>query len=361
MVTDGTGLRIPKALESAIDAAVTRHLESELRSRGFLLNSVDLAVAETRTASLGRALMTRLLKQCYPEADGLAVEFERTSDMARISAALAFGAATSRVLASTVDDWSRPVAVVELLCGSFNLAIGLVDSLCDTDAAIGEQLLAHFRDADLMGAAVNRRGPGWLRARMPLFLAADDGVAFTVGVTEAFFENLHELYADKADVRHTVGEQLTDALEAEAGSVRRPLNALTCEREIEWSRATSVLPFEIIETLTNAGRPPATPSSGTLLGEAMWRIDDLVDLIDDARSGALNALLLKTLQRRGPHDGYEVADLQAVLTSSGIASAAVEATECLRHGLGVERLVRSDDQRTFLQFVQRYAAIEPTS
>jgi hypothetical protein len=358
-VTDGTGLRIPKTLESAIDAAVTRHLEGELRTRGLLLNSVDLAVAETRTASLGWTLMTRLLTQCYPDAGGLAVEFERTTDMARIGAALAFGAVTSRVLASRVDDWSRPVAVVELLCGSFNLAIGLVDSLCDTDAETGEQLLDHFRDADLMGAAENRRGPGWLRAEMPLSLGADDGVAFTVSVTEAFFENLHELYADKADVRRMVGEQLTDALEAETGSVRRPPNSLSSQREIECSRTTSVVPFEIIETLTNAGRAPATPSSGTLLGEAMWRIDDLVDLIDDARSGALNALLLKTFQRCEPHHGYDVANLQAVLTSSGIASAAVEATDCLRHGLGLEGLVRSDDQRAFLQFVQRYAGIEP--
>ena len=360
-MTERTRLKIPKTLESAIDAAVTRHLESELRDRGLLLGSADLAVAEATTVTLGQRLMTRLLKQCYPNDDGLTVEFERMADMARIGAALAFGAVTSRVLASSAYDENPRQDVVELLCGSFNLAIGLVDGVCDRDAATGEPLLDHLHDADLIGAAANRRGPGWLRAEMPLFLAADDGVAFTVSVTEAFFENLHELYADNADVRRIVGEQLADALEAETGSVRRQLTALSAERAIEWSRATSVLPFEIIETITAARRAPATPSSGTLLGEAMWRIDDLVDLIADARSSALNALLLNTFQRGGRHDGYDVSDLQAVLASSGIASAAAEAADRLRDGLQLTGMVRSDDQRAFLQFVQRYAGIEPAS
>jgi len=45
-----------------------------------------------------------------------------------------------------------------------------------------------------------------------------------------------------------------------------------------------VLPFEIIETLATG----ATTAAGTDLGEAMWRIDDLVDLGRDASSGALN-------------------------------------------------------------------------
>jgi hypothetical protein len=354
-------LKIPRHLESAIDHAVIRHLETEFRDRGLLLSSADLTAAQDTTAALGRRLMTLLLKQCYPEADGLAIEFERTGDIPRIGAALAFGAVVSRVFGSSVDYPNGSASVIEFLCGTFNLAIGLIDGVCDANAAAGERFLGHFRDADLIGAADGRRGPGWLHAHMPLTLAADDSVSFTVSVTEAFFENLHNIYAEEADVRRVVGGQLADALEAEAASVCHPFTALSAQRRVECSRATSVMPFEIIETITTAARVTATPSAATLLGEAMWRIDDLVDLTEDARSGALNAVLLKAFQRRGRHDSYDVADLRAVLDSSGIASAAAEAADRLRDGLSLAGIVSGDDRHAFLQFVQRYAGIEPTS
>ena len=356
---DRTAVKIPTTLESAIDVAVTRHLEAELGARRLLLSSADLAIAESKTAALGRRLTTSVLQQCYPKTDGLTVEFERTDDIGRIGAALAFGAVTSRVLASGVGEGIGRQAAVELLCGTFNLAIGLVDGICDGDAAAGEQLLAHFRDADLIGAAKRQRCPGWLHAEVPIFLAADDGVAFTVSVIEAFFETLHTVYGDNADVRRIVGEQLADALRAEIGSVRRPLTALSAEHRIECSRATSVLPFEIIETMTTADR--ATSLAGTMMGEALWRIDDLVDLVDDARVGALNAVLLDASGPRGTRDGYEIADLHAVLASTRIDSAAAEAAERLRDGLRMAGVSVGDDRDMFLLFVQRYAGIEPLS
>lgn len=361
MLTGGARLKIPERLESAIDNAVVRHLKTEFGDRGLLLSSADFAIAEMKTAALGRRLMTSVLQQCYPTADGLTVEFEFAGDIARIGAALAFGAVTSNLLASSLSDGSHRQTTAGFLCGTFNLAIGLVDGVCDAEPAIGERLLDHFRGADLIGAAEDRRGPGWLQAGLPLVLAADAGVAFTVSVTEAFFENLHGIYAHEADVRRIVGEQLADALEAETASMRRPLTELSVERMVECSRATSVLPFEIIEVLTIGARTPAAPSAGTLLGDAMWRIDDLVDLSDDARSGALNAVLLEAFGRRGRHDHYDLADLQALLASSGIASAAAEAADCLRNGLRLAGVVVRDDHHAFLQFVQRYAGLDPSS
>lgn len=347
-------MKIPETLTNAIDAAVRWHLETELGEQNLLLNSAELAVAERKTTTLGRRLMRTIMMQCYPKSDGLTVEFERTDDIGRIGAALAFGAVTSGVFASSIESLRR--ADAELLCGTFNLAIGLVDGICDTDTATGEQLLDHVHDVDIIGAAKNRRGPGWLHAGMPLDLGADHGVAFTLSVIEAFFENLHNVYADDADVRRRVGDQLVEALRAETDSVHRPLAALSAERSIECSRATSVLPFEIIATMATADG--ATPSAGTVLGEAMWRIDDLVDLIDDAQVGALNAVLLDASSRRGRQNRYEIADLEAVLTSSRIASAAAEAADLLGRGL---RPAAVDDRHAFLQFVQRYAGIDPGS
>ena len=94
----------------------------------------------------------------------------------------------------------------------------------------------------------------------------------------------------------------------------------------------------------------------TLLGEAMWRVDDLVDLVDDARNGALNGVLLAACGKR--HARYDIADLAAVLGSPGIAAAAAEAALRLHDGLPAVG-VSSEDQRAYLAFVQRYAAIVP--
>jgi hypothetical protein len=218
-------------------------------------------------------------------------------------------------------------------------------------------LLAGIFDADLVEAAVHRRDRGWLHAALPDFLTADDAVAFTASVTEAFYDNLHDLYADQPEVRRMVGEQLAEALEAETDSVQDPFTTLPPERRVECSRATSVLPFNIIDTITIAGR--STDSTATMLGEAIWRIDDLVDIIDDARSGALNGVLLQACRRRGRHDGYDITDLSEVLDPTGIASAAAEAADRLQDGLGLGTIA-PDDRLAYLGFVQRYAGIEPT-
>ena len=344
-VTDGAALKIPRTLESAIDAAVSRHLEAELGDRSLLLTSADLAIAEAKTAILGRRLMTSVLKQCYPEADGLTVEFERTGDIGRIGAALAFGAVTSRVFASSVGDRSRRQAAIELLCGTFNLAIGLVDGICDADVATGEQLLDHFHDADLVGAASHRRGPGWLHAEMPLFLAADDGVAFTISVTEAFFENLHNIYADNADVRRIVGEQLADALKAETASVRRPLTALSAERRIDAPEQLRYCPSRS----SRRSRPPVVPHRQR---ERCWAKRCGVSTILSTSlmtpvTDALNAVLLDASALRGMQDRYEIADLQAVLASSRIASAAAEAADRLRDGLRLAGVDNGDHHTSF--------------
>jgi hypothetical protein len=345
-------------LESEIDVTVTRHLETQLGARGLLLSSADLTLAESTTGALGRRLTTRLLQQCYPDAVGLTVEFERTGDITRIGAALAFGAVTSRVLART--DGRPPGSLrTEYVCAIFNLAIGLVDGICDGDVDTGTQLLANIFDADLIEAAVRRRDRGWLHAALPDFLASDDAVAFTASVTEAFYDSLHDLYADQPVVRRIVGEQLAEALKAETDSVRDPFTALSPERRVECSRTTSVLPFNIIDTITTARPAVVVPSTATMLGEAIWRIDDLVDIVDDARSGALNGVLLEACRRRGRHDGYDITDLSEVLGPTGIASAAAEAADRLHDGLGFGTTA-PDDRLAYLGFVQRYAGIEPT-
>ncbi len=357
-------LKIPEPLEDAIDIVVADHLATHLGDRGLLLTHGDLAVAETETAKLGQRLLTCVLQQCYPalwSGEATALEFDRASDVARIGAALAFGAVTSTVLASRPRAPERLAGSCELLCATFNLGIGLIDGLCDGDAQTGERLLHHIRAADLGGAAHGRRTTGWLSAGLPHPMVTDPTVVFTVNVIETFFHTLHDVYPDGpgAHVRRVVGRQLHLALESESQSVGWTRAPASRVQLIECSRATSVLPFEIIEMLATGGRPSGTPSPGTLLGEAMWRIDDLVDLCDDARRSALNGVLLAVRDEEpAQKDGaerYSLSDVERLLASPVIASAAVRAAENLDAGLQLTSAGRT----AFVHFVQRYAALPP--
>ena len=360
-------MEISARIEQAVSDSVARQLETELGDRGLLLTADGLAAEEADAAQRGAQLLTCVIHQCYPISQrggrALELEFESGHAAARLGAALAFGAVTARVLAPG----KRVAGPVELMCAMFNLGIGLVDGLCDEDAGTGGALLELVQGQDLAKAAAEPRGRGWLRAALPPALAADWTVAFTVDIIEAFFETLHAVYPDDAwlQLRREVGTQLGAALEAERQSVIRSAGQTTREQLIEYSRLTSVLPFQIIETLAGGDLAPTEPTAGTQLGEAMWRIDDLVDLCQDAHSGSLNGVLLAATTGAGrPGERDLLAALERLLASTDIARVATEAAEGVLAGLqlaGEGRDSPEDHLRTaaFLHFIQRYAGIAP--
>jgi hypothetical protein len=360
----GDTVEIPAPIEQAVGDAVARQLETELGDRGLLLTADGLATASVEAARRGRALLPRIIARCYPgdsqASVAFTVEFESEHAAARIETALAFGAATADVLGRGARNAGSSGCTIEVTCAMFNLGIGLVDSLCDDDAARGEALLALVQGQDLADASEAPRERGWLRAVVPPALAEDPAAAFTVEIIEAFFGTLHDSYPDDAwlTLRRGVGTQLCAALAAERQTVGRSPDGATREQLIECSRLTSVLPFQIIETLARGAETAQEPSAGTRLGEAMWRIDDLVDLCDDARSGSLNGVLLAATPDAGRGGDRDLqAALERLLASTDIACAAAEAAEWLLDGL---RLGGSpDDHPLFLHFVQRYAGIKP--
>jgi hypothetical protein len=338
-------VEIPAPIEQAVSDLVARRLEAELGDRGLLLAADEFALAEAGAAQCGARVLTSLIHRCYPitrQAGGeVALDFGSERGAARLQATLAFGATTARVLQR---DLCNPD--IELVCAIFNLGIGLVDGLCDEDPETGDTLLQLVQAHDLADAAEQPRVRGWLRATLLPALAEDPAAAFTADVIETFFETLHDVYPHHA-WRLRVGVQLVAALEAERASVTQSADPAR-DQLIECSRLTSVLPFQIIETLADAEHARAEPTAGTQLGEAMWRIDDLVDLCQDARSGSLNGVLLCA----GGHD--VVTALERLLASTDIARAAREAADDLQAGLQ-----RTDDPTPFLYFVQRYAGITP--
>jgi hypothetical protein len=285
--------------------------------RGLLFGDTDLLTTAPE-------LLARALALCYPEFDlssqRVDVVFESVEERGRIEQALLFGWATADVLAPTATDHRRP-----LLCAMFNLGIGMIDSLCDNDPLRGAALLEFVQSLDVEAAASGEWREGKMLASLSAGAARDPTLAFTARVIDAFFSLLNATYAPP--VRKEIGRLLAKAFAAEQRSVTRS-TAVRAEL-LEASRDTSVLPFRIMATLVGVDIGAATQ-----LGEALWRIDDLIDLELDARSGALNSLLL---------DGLP--------DSARIESVAREAVDHLQAGLG------SGDNSHFLSFVRRYAQI----
>lgn len=359
-------VEIPARIEQAVTEAVERELEAALRSRGLVLPADRLAAAESEATQIGAHLLAEVIRRCYPSGGGvdgeLTVEVDGDRVAARLGAALAFGAVSAQLLGPPTPE--GPGGPVELLCAIFNLGIGLVDSLCDEDAVAGGTLLELVRLQDLAGAVQEPRDRGWLRVALPPRAAVDHTVSFTIDIIETFFEMLHWVFPGDRWLRRRrdVGVQLGAALEAEHRSVAGTSAATCREQLVEWSRLTSVLPFEIIETLAGGTRSSGEAGTGTLLGEAMWRIDDLVDVCQDARSGSLNSVLLAAAEDAAePGDGDLAATLERLTASTIVAYTAGEAAEALSAGLeaGAGPVRDHPPEVLFLSFIQRYAGLAP--
>jgi hypothetical protein len=363
-------VEISAQLRQVIDDAVSRSLWTELDARGLLLTPAVSASAATDATRCGAALLRRVLAHCYqddwPGERAVDVEFDDDQAATRIELALAFGSVTASLLRPRRSDGARPAGSVDLLCAVFNLGIGLIDGLCDGTPQLGLRLLRVIQELDVSSASREPSPRDRLRSALPASLAADPTVLFTARIIDVFFDLLHDSYpgAQGSGVRERVGDLLEQALEAESASVDNspepePAPApASRDQLIEWSRRTSVLPFQVIEHLA-AGEPALpSPTAGLLLGEALWRIDDLVDLTQDASLGALNAVLCAATQNPGrAMDSEDVAALERVLTAQAIPLAAAQAAERLDAGLTAApgATASSADRWLFLSFVQRYA------
>jgi hypothetical protein len=364
-------MQIPASLEQEIGDAVASNLERELARRCLVLAADEVAAAEVEAERVGARLLVAVVDQCYSfvgHGGSPAFAFDSDQTATRLQAALAFGAITGRVLSPTR---ARGIALrepIELLSAVFNVGIGLIDSVCDEDPVVGRRLLELVAEPDLATAAERELPRRWLRARFPACLERDATIAFTVDIIECFFATLHAAYPGKTglDLRREIGTHLAAALQAERVSAAGLKSSYTRDRLRECSRLTSVLPFEIIETLVGAGDRRRLPTPGASLGEAMWQIDDLVDLCEDAGRGALNSLLISGAP--GVWDPSDertmVGVLERLLASSDIAEAAGRAAENLQLGLeraggrrpGKDRPPATPD---FLRFIQDYAGIPP--
>jgi hypothetical protein len=354
---------VPDDLCAAVEQAVTDRLATEFGSRGLLLTADRNARAETQAASDGRRLLTSVIHRCYPlseyDTQVLTLEFDSEREASRVRSALAFGAATAGLLMSPLQTEERRDSIA-LLSAIFNLGIGLVDGVCDEDAETGLRLLELIHLGNPAETARQARPRGWLRVQLPAELESDPTVSFAADIIETFFATLHAIHPGDSwsELRGRVGEQLAAALEAERSSLASSTADASHEQLTQYSYATSVLPFEIVGTLTQGDH---APRAARFLGEAMWRIDDLVDLCDDARTGALNAVLLAASgTASGTGTGTDREALERLLASDHIARAAAHAGDSLSRGVELaDGRAGTGAPDLFLQFITSYAGIPP--
>ena len=346
---------VPDDICEAIDQTVTGHLATELGRRGLVLSADRFAVAEAQAAGDGERLLTTAIHRCYPmseyDTQVLTLEFGGEREASRVRSALSFGSATATLLMSPLQPEGR-AGSIRLLSAILNLGIGLLDGLCDGDADTGLRLLELIAQGDVAEVARDPRPRGWLRVELPAEWEADPGVSFAADVVETFFAMLHATYPGDpwSRLRDEVGDQLVAALEAERASLVASFANATRAQLMQYSYATSVLPFQIVGTLAAGDH---ASSRAQFLGEAVWRIDDLVDLCDDARTGALNSVLLATT-------GSGRGALEQLLASEEIARVAAEAGDSLSRGVArTDGHVASRSADVFLQFIARYAGIGP--
>jgi hypothetical protein len=363
-------MSMPERLRRVVDEEVRRSLRAELDARGLLLSRPDSEATGADAARSGAALLRRLLELGYPESGQVdrrtEVQFADEHAATRIGLALEFGAVTADLLtpAERDADVGRGEAIA-VACAVFNVGVGLVDGICDSTPAVGLCLLDAIGAADLVGAARAGALDHRLRQDLPAPLAWDPGVQFTLRVVETFFGLLHSSYPSGGGlaVRDQVGARLVAALDAERETVDRSVALADRDRLVEYSRRTSVLPFQVIEILATGDPALPATTAGTLIGEAMWRIDDLVDLVQDADQGALNGVLLAgTADQSAAADCGGAADLERVLAARVIPKIAAQAADLLDAGLADAPggTPAQDGRRMFLWFVQRYAGLQPT-
>ena len=251
---------------------------------------------------------------------------------AKTPSALAFGRDISTGMQAVSG---HPVRVdVAEASAVFNFGISIFDLLHDTQPDLVENFATHF-DRHILSRLHSE----------PDFAVELAEIAATIDVPE--FRLILQVIAEVYRQFHVLGignfgkvtDLLSAAYEAELKS------AVPAERQCvvelaRTARTKSMLPFAIIGAIggLDAGTDEQCSAPDRIVervGTIFWRIDDLADIVSDARSGALNSLLVEARSEAGE----DIAPtLTRLLDSRSIESAASEVRDDL---LQVRNLVEA--------------------
>ena len=124
--------------------------------------------------------------------------------------------------------------------------------MCDEDADTGLRLLKLIELGNVAEAARQPRPAAGCVCSYPPRWKPIPACQFAADIVETFFATLHATYPGDpwSDLRARVGDQLAAALEAERSSLVSSLSDASLGQLTQYSYATSVLPFEIVGTIT---------------------------------------------------------------------------------------------------------------
>jgi hypothetical protein len=212
----------------------------------------------------------------------------------------------------------KATAVAEA-CSIFNTGVSLADVVIDTDPDQRERMIDVLNEHR---SGLNPPASG----QEPNIQRQTSETSVVSGLAAAFFERLPQLRGESAP-ETTLMSWIERAREAEAQSVS-DLRELTPTELLEVSRTKSVAPVQVLYHVARSAIDPAADNDDlqtaeqvvTGLAEAMWLFDDLCDVLDDLRRGALNALTVRTVGSHPPGGDPEKARsiLQCLLSTDSL-------------------------------------------
>lgn len=244
---------------------------------------------------------------------------------AKTPSALAFGLDISKGMQMIAG---RPVRQdVAEACAVFNFGISIFDLLHDTQSDLVADFTAQFDQSVL--SRLNS-DPDFPR-RLVENSAGSDVPEFRLilQTIAAVYQRLHAL-----DIGHfdQVAELLAAAYDAEIKSASLAAGQSIAELR-QTSREKSTLPFAIISAIGDPDLGSGTQSTAhgqivDSIGSIFWRIDDLADIVSDARSESLNSLLVEA---RRDEKAEIASTLTGLLEGSRIEASAQEVRDALLH------------------------------
>jgi hypothetical protein len=235
------------------------------------------------------------------------------------------------------------------LGGLFNLGVSLLDLVCDEQPERRARLLdcvtPHFLERQLSGHGAARRSSG------------DPAIDYLVALIVDLFADARRLASNSSD--WSAFSRLIGAMyggERLAIAARRGEHAPTPE-VWEALRRKSALPLETMATLAVLASPHATASrrdtaleAAALAGEAIWIIDDLVDVREDWNAGCWSRPLWLLAQTTGT--GSTPANAEQALDRLLAGGVAAAEARCLADRLRRLRDLSGAPERALLRPIQ---------
>jgi hypothetical protein len=256
-------------------------------------------------AEVGQRLEKELLRVRLPARDAVELGSEaifgaaNTRFRRRLPLVLAFGYTFGFQLVRLIGGRDAKADRIGRLTAVFNFGISVFDLVCDGDPQVADELHAAFDATALEAISVDRRQVEVLRRRADNVETSE--IRLLLRLISMFFADLASMacQTSRADGdQDRLRDLLAQAYSAEAGTLRRQAQA-SRKKSLAAAQLSSQLPFTIIAALahlTSAGTASKRALVDDFLGHAgvlFALTDDLLDLVVDLQSGALNSILIR--------------------------------------------------------------------